>query len=473
MSRVGKLASQLRKTIFDLADNNKKRWSHFTGDAPLTFERFSQRLIEYKITKNPDDANSVWKVFKCSGREMQFRDFICFLQSEDIVDDDDDQDEQQSNGSRRQNITPTASLYAHRRDLIDHFLQLDPNADGYITQRQLSDYVVTNQIVNSPQDLSPILSRLNSGATNQVNYFLLMYEISQCQNDFEISNTQSNRSNANSPFDNKDRSPAVGGRGSLDPSIFGESSSQRQQKPQSGGRKELDDSIFGEVSPKRQQNEQQNVSHARNNLDPAIFGEKAERANIPEQPSIPLDLSNAKDCTDYDPDQTITLISKIANSKFKTVRDCFGTWRGQRDRLTWDDIYRGMVNDAKIEVSPEVVEALVDQYGGELTMSSFTRLVSDGARLNAPEPVREAPAPLTERDILLNKIAAGLKGKPAWEVSIKNSKNALDLVRNLKKFGINLKSEELRGPFEELGMKKIIDEIKQRQAPPKKRGAKK
>lgn len=475
MSRAGKLASQLRKTIFDLADNNKKRWSHFTGDAPLTFERFSQRLIEYKITKNPDDASNVWKIFKCSGREMQFRDFICFLQNDDIVDNDDEQEnEQPSGGARRTAITPTASLYAHRRDLIDHFLQLDPNADGYITQRQLSDYVVTNQIVNSPQDLKPILSRVTSGnMTNQINYFQLMYEISQCQNDFELATNQNSRSNASSPFDKPDRVPSAGGRGSLDPSIFGETTSQNQQQnPRSGARKELDDSIFGELSPKKQQNDQQNVSYARNNLDPAIFGEKVEKVNVPEQPSIPLDLSNAKDCTDYNPDQTISLISRIANGKFKTVRDCFQTWRGQRDRLTWDDIYRGMVNDAKIEVSPEVVESLVEQYGGELTMSSFTRFVSDGARLNAPEPVRAAPAPLTERDILLNKIAAGLKGKPSWEVSIKNSKNALDLVRNLKKFGINLKSEELRGTFEELGMKKIIDEIKHRQAPPKKRGAK-
>lgn len=471
MSRTSKLTNQLRKTIFELADNNKKRWSHFTGDAPLTFERFSKRLIEYKITKNPDDADAVWSAFKCSGKEMQFRDFICFLQSADAEVDDDIPEIPQGSAGKHPSSSPTASLYAHRRDLIDYFLQLDPNADGYITQRQLSDYCVTNQIVRSPQDLAAILTRVSTSSTsNSINYYSLMYEISQCQDDFELQ--AQSRGSTKSPFEKQERAPTAGGRGSLDPSIFGESTTTNNNQQTQNARKELDESIFGELSPNKKPQQTQQQNHARNNLDPAIFGEKVERASIPEQPSIPIDLSNSKDCTDYNPDQTISLIARIANTKFKSIRDCFGSWRGAHDRLSWDDIYRGMVNDAKLEVSPEVIESLVEQYGGELTMSSFTRFVSDGARLNEPEPVREAPPPLTERDVLLNKIATGLKGKTNWELQIKNSKNALDLVRNLKKFGIALKSEELRGTFEELGMKKIVDEIKKRQAPPKKRGAK-
>ncbi|OHT13572.1 hypothetical protein TRFO_03328 [Tritrichomonas foetus] len=463
MSRHAKLVSQTRKIILDLADNNKKRWSHFTGDAPLTFERFCQRLVDYKITKNPDDANFVWKRFNCSGKEMQFRDFICFLQSDDLPEEDDEP------YSGRPNLSPTASLFAHRRDLIDYFLALDPNADGYITQKQLSDFAVTNQIVHSPQDLSAILNRVNPSNSSTFNYYLLMYEISQCKDDFELNSKPSAK--PQSPFERQDKSPAVGGRGALDPSIFGESSPShltQQQQQHTGARRELDESIFGEKSPKKTTPQ----SNARKELDPSIFGEKAEKQAPIEQPTAPIDLSNARDCTDYNEDQTISLIARFANSKFRSLRDCFGTWRGNSDRLTWDDIYRGMVNDAKIEVSPEVVEALVNEYGGELTMSSFTRFISAGARINEPEPVREAPPPLTERDILLNKIATGLKGKPSWEISIKNSKNSLDLVRNLKKFGINMKSEELRSTFEELGMKKIVDEIKHRQAPPKKRGAK-
>ena len=465
MSRIGKLTNLLRQTIFDLADNNKKRWSHFTGDAPFVYSRFCQRLIDYKITKNPDEAELIWKTFKVRGKEMQFRDFICFLQSENAPDDGENEEGLQESNQ----MTPTASLYANRRELIEYFLSIDPRADGLITQKQFSDFAVSHHIVNSPHDLAAILNRVNPSNDSKFNYFLLMYELSQSHDNFELKYNSSSERFNRSPFQSQEKLHVDGGRSSLDPSIFGESHPSNSNAQNHGGRRELDESIFGERSPNRPVQQQ---SHARGNLDPSIFGEKQEIAQVIENPPAPIDLSNAKDCTDYNPDQTISLIARIANSKFKTIRDCFGSWRGGSDRLSWDDIYRGMVNDAKIEISPEVIENLVAEYGGELTMSSFTRFISDGARLNTPEPVRAAPKPLTERDILLNKLATGLKGKPSWEVSIKNSKNSLDLVRNLKKFGIIMKSEELRSTFEELGMRKIVEEIKQRQMPPKKRGAK-
>jgi hypothetical protein len=233
----------------------------------------------------------------------------------------------------------------------------------------------------------------------------------------------------------------AGGRGSLDPSLF----------PQAGAARSADG--------------------ARHELDPALFGPRQERAMVFEAPPAPIDLQNAKDCTDYDMEQSLSLVARVANAKFRSLRDCFGHWRGPCDRMTWEDIYRGMVTDGKVELSPEILERAVADYGSDLTVASFTRLISDGARLNVPEPVREAPPPPTDRDVLLNKISAGLKGKP-WEPVLKSSKNALDLARNMKKLGINMKSDELRAAFEALGIKGICNEIKQRQAPPKKRGSK-
>jgi hypothetical protein len=238
------------------------------------------------------------------------------------------------------------------------------------------------------------------------------------------------------------------------------------KKSNPGARFNLDPSIFGEHPAKSEFSRTE--TGARMQLDPAIFGQKPERTQVTAPPAAELDLSKAKDCTDYNQDQTLSLVARLASSKFRSMRDCFGSWRTTNDRLSWEDIYRGMVNDGKVEVSPEVLEVIVQDYGGELTVGGLTRMVSDGVRLNAPEPVREAPAALTERDILLNKVAKGLKGKE-WEPVVKGSKNALDLTRNLKKFGVEMKSDELRATFEQLGIKKICDEIKARQAPPKKR----
>lgn len=127
-----------------------------------------------------------------------------------------------------------------------------------------------------------------------------------------------------------------------------------------------------------------------------------------------------------------------------------------------------MAKDASIELDRDVLDSLAQAYGGNLTLASFTRMVTDGTRINAPEPIREAPPPPTKENILLTRIAKQLIGKK-WESEIKKSSNALDLAQNLKKLGITVKSDELRIPFNEMGMKNLIEEIKRLQAPPKKR----
>lgn len=268
-------------------------------------------------------------------------------------------------------------------------------------------------------------------------------------------------------FNSRQDSPQHGGgRKPLDPTVFGEKESGIPKPPTGHARRALDPSIFGEKECEKK--EAPHDRNARTNLDPSIFGEKPQYTAVEAAPLANLDLSKTKDCTEYSEDETISMIARVANAKFRSIRDCFGVWRGASDRLTADAIFVGMAEAANAELSRARIEDLVEAFGGPLTVSSFTRLVSEGARINAPEPVKAAPPPLTETDILLNRIAGELKGKP-WEPQIKASKNALDLSRNLKKLGVQVKSEDVRGVFEEYGMKKICAELKERQKPPKKR----
>ena len=485
MSRSSSLLAATRQAILDIADNNKKRWSHFSGDGPLTFDRFAKKLVELKITRNPDDAATVWQAFNPAGSEMQFREFIQFLQNDKLQASPAAEKSSSDGGAM-------AKLYEQRREFIDYCLGIDKRVSGTITEKQLTLFAMENGVVSKPGELFVVVSQVCKQKSGEIPYFKLMHKLTQMGGDDFVLETSGPRQHLDEDiFGGGETKSAkkAGGRSHLDPSIFGESQpkspaheskarqgldpsifgersgSTREPESRSGGRAQLDPSIFGEKSGSR---EAESRSGGRAQLDPSIFGEKHVEAGARAAPAAKIDLENAKDCTDYNADQTISLVARIANSKFKSIRDCFGSWRGGSDRLSWEDIYRGMVNDAKMEISPEIIESLVEEYGGDLTVSSFTRLVSDGARLNAPEPVREAPPPPSERDIMLDKIATALKGK-TWEVTVKSSKNALDLSRNLKKFGIDLKSEKLRGTFEELGIRKIVEEIKQRQAPPKKR----
>lgn len=355
-----------------------------------------------------------------------------------------------------------SAFRSYRRQLIDYCLYIDPDATGYINQRQLTDFCFDNKIIRQAEDLNSIMDKIDPQKTGRANYFRILYEVSLLDPGKGRRDSQQDETIFDDGTGKYPHTP--GGRKQLDPSIFGESTPHREPPSASGARRELDSSIFGEKSSPAQQN----TRGGRTELDPSIFGEKVEQQVVSQAPAAPIDLTKSRDCTDFNVDQTLSIIARVANAKFRTLRDCFGNWRGAGDRLTPDSIYRGMVTDGQIELNPIVVAQAVEQFGDSLTVSSFTRLVSEGARINAPEPVHEAPPPLTERDILLNKIAESLKGKK-WEISIKNSKNSLDLTRNLKSLGVNMKSEELRSTFETLGIKKIVAEIKQRQEPPKKR----
>jgi hypothetical protein len=414
-SRGALLITSTKRRIMDLADNNRRRWSQFTGDVPFTYSVFVKKLVDLQITRVPDEAKLVWPAFNVQGEEMQFREFVQFLQADTYFEP-----------SALPRLDPLASsestFHRCRKALIDFCLSIDYAVDGFITRKQLADFALSNSLVSNASELAPIMEKFDPSSSGKMNYFKLMDDI--CDRD------------------SAPRAPETHARNSLDPTIFGEKPSSGHGPKSDGGRKDL---------------------------DPSIFGAKPPPTVVREAPAATLDLTSARDCTDYNTEQSMSLIARVANSKFRSLRDCFGSWRTAGDRLSWEDIYRGMVTYAKVELKPEVLEAIAQEYGGDMTVGGFTRLVSDGARLNAPEPVREAPPPLTERDVLLNKIATGLKGKP-WEPAIKASKNALDLARNLKRLGCDMKSDELRAMFEGLGMKRICDEIRQRQAPPKKRG---
>jgi hypothetical protein len=430
-ARIPALIQETKQKIVDLADNNKRRWSQFTGDVPFSLRAFSRKLADFQITRNPDEAGAIWSAFNVRGSEMQFGEFVQFLQNANP--------EPAEAKSRPTSVL--VQLYRSRKPFIDYCLSADRSITGVITQKQLTEFALSNDIISRSSDLFPVIGRLDPSNTGKLNYFQLMVELCEYAGSDLMDDYLSSAADSKlPPLDSKQQSQ--GGRAHLDPSIF------------------TDPNAHGKAT-----------DGARHDLDPSIFGQKQERTRIFEAPPAPIDLASAKDCTDYNTEQSISLVARIANAKFRSLRDCFGHWRGPTDRLTWEDVYRGMVTDGKVELSPDVLESMVGEYGGELTVASFTRLVSDGARLNAPEPVREAPRPLTDRDVLLNKISTSLKGKP-WEAVIKPSKNSLDLVRNLKKLGVNMKSDELRATFEVLGIKGICDEIKQRQAPPKKRGSK-
>lgn len=483
------LCSQFRATLLSLSDNNLKRWKKFTGDFPMTKENFFQRIESIKFSNNKSEKLLLWEAFNAEGRELQFREFVSFIQSETSL----------PKAIKIENSDPSmilANVAASMRNYLDSFLDVDPNASGFVSQRDFAEILISRGAIRSLNEANRIIMSIDTNNSGRVNYFKLLLDASYVQSEprssrklLDPSILKKNESRIPAPgrrqIDSEGRErtngrkldPAIFGDRSqeepqeetrrgrcLDPSIFGEKACHEDTTQFQGARaRNLDPSIFGE---KRQENREASSHQGGRNLDPSIFGERVHE-DVVRKVEQEFDYSETKDGTEYNDDVCISLIAKIANTKFRTIRDCFGSWR-TGDRLSVNDIRIGVAKEGNVELSKSAIERIVNEFGGPLTVSSFTRLVSEGARINAPEPAAPLPPQKTETDELIEKLAAGLAGKD-WEAVIMSSKNALDLSRNLKKFDVNVKSEEVRGLFSELGMKNICRSIKEKQKPPKKR----
>lgn len=495
---------RIKQFFLSLSDTNMKRWKKLTADFPMTAERFSTRLIELNFSKDKMEHQIIYDSICSGAREMQFRDFVQFIQAETHKISSTYQPAGEGGISRPRFGLPQETresvldrLAKVRAQLLDDFLSQDNELRGYVSQRSLIESALKYGAIQSPVEMKSVITKVDPENTGKVNYFNFLYYVTihlenpqrDLQSEMSLKPTPQKNSFFDGSADHVSDNPSTGVRGKLDPSIFGGEktndiqirkqnrtldpaifggpSPDEEKKPVYARERNLDTSIFVGASPEETGNNPK--SGARGTLDASIFGEKEKTITVAPAPVEQIDISKTRDCTDFDQDQTISYIARFVNSKYRSLRDCFGSWRGGSDRLIGDDIWRNIAKEANVELPREVCNQIADEYGGQLTVASFTRLVSEGARINAPEPVRAPPPPLTEVDILLNKIAESLKNKP-WEPKIRYSKNAFDLSRNLKQLGLNMKSEELRGIFEEMGMKAIVNEIKERQKPPKKRG---
>ncbi|EAY15605.1 hypothetical protein TVAG_208840 [Trichomonas vaginalis G3] len=448
------LCAAFRSFLLQLAETNMKRWKKFTGDFPMTRDKFGQRVVDSKFTENPVEISVLWDAFNVEMNELQFREFVAFLQNEIP-----EQEVPRINTSDPMVLMNNVAL--QRRNVIDAFLQVDPGATGFVSQKEFTDVLISLRVASNPREVMPLIMTIDVNNTGHVSYYKLMYDSSFVKPESQRSTRKilDHSALTKSRGESRIPQPTHAGR-HLDPTIFGDKTIETQEAPRPG--RCLDPSIFGE---KHQEHAEQPARGGRN-LDPSIFGEKVHTEVVQNEP-INYDFSKTKDGTEYSEEVVISLIARTANTKFRSIRDCFGSWRNG-ERLEARDILLGMAQESNIELPLPTIDRLVSQYGGPLTVASFTRLVSDGARINAPEPVAAAPPPRTEVDDIIEKLAAGVKGK-VWENVIMPSKNALDLARNLKKLGVNVKSDEVRGLLAEMGMQGICNAIKEKNKPPKQR----
>ncbi|OHT07132.1 hypothetical protein TRFO_01231 [Tritrichomonas foetus] len=250
-------------------------------------------------------------------------------------------------------------------------------------------------------------------------------------------NSQYNNYNSSNNSPTPERRTTSGGRGRLDPAIFGESGPSR--------------SPIGSGSP-----------GGRHRLDPSIFGQKPQLEATPEQPVKHADdYVNADHIQGLTPGQLIELISKQVSRVSRGSKQCYSRWRGSHEHLDANDLRDGLARDANIVIPLRDLQLIVNQYGGPMNMSAFVRMLGDGSKFALENSSIDGMRRSTEDEAALIRIADQVIGTQ-WEDMIFRSRSAEDIVRGFAMIGVNTTENDIRTLTSKYGLMGFVDAIKAR-----------
>ena len=243
---------------------------------------------------------------------------------------------------------------------------------------------------------------------------------------------------------------------------YNTSPSINYRRSASGGRGRLDPAIFGE-NTSMQNKAATTSSGGRGRLDPSIFGQRPVNDGVPEQPIKHADdYVNAERVEGLTPNQLIELISKQVSRLYRGSKQCFTRWRGSKhDFLDANDIRDGLARDANILVPLSDLQVIVNQYKGPMAMSTFVRMLGDGSRFALNNSSIEGMKKTTEDEASLIRIADQIIGTQ-WEDMVIRSGSVEDIVKGFESMGVYTNEEDVNRLTAKLGRMGFVNAIRAR-----------
>lgn len=473
--RLRQLLTNIQREIMRLGSNNRDRWAVFSTDTELTQQQFASRLACFGFSVPPGDIATLWRATEVPRDRMQFGDFIRFLQTEGIHVPD----------VSPSTVSPSGlleTMKGNRRALLMKFVESDPTTTGQVTHRAFADICSWFGSAENQSDIKQLISQYDPLGTGVIEYFSLMsdlcymkrppglqvpsspkqtYDTTRSPTQMRSPTSDRSRTAPQREFTTPTRSP-VSPRldTSFSRSPMGSPVSPRTgYNTSSGGRGKLDPAIFGCSSPPRSPG---TSSGGRGRLDPAIFGQRTVSDDLPEQPMQRADdCINAERVSGLTPNQYIELISKQVSRISRGSKQCYAKWRGGHNLLDANDIRDGLAKDANILVPLRDIEMIVNHYGGPMNMSTFVRMLADGTRYAEQNSTIEGMKRVTEDEAVLMRISEQVIGTQ-WESLVLRSRSAEDIVRVFAEMGAEVTESEIGTLTSKLGKTGLVDAIKAR-----------
>lgn len=223
-------------------------------------------------------------------------------------------------------------------------------------------------------------------------------------------------------------------------------------------RSNLDSDIFAGLWKKGNTNPSYTArGGGRGKLDPLIFGEKPLSRMKFEQKQLEADeCKNAKTINGLSNSQISSLITKNVGRAFRGSKHAYEKWRGSEELLTPSNLRNGLARDCNIILPLDSLSQITSSYGINISHSGFVRMLADGAKYS--QDTSNHPTELTVDEVALRKIAQEIHGNE-WEDIILHSRSVEDIVRGLDSIDITVDPSEIRLLTSKLGKTGLIEAI--------------
>lgn len=503
---------QIQSRLMSLGNSNWNRWSMFSTEQNLSIDMFCSRINALGFEVSAQDMVTLWRAVGITKNEMDYNEFIRFMQANvsqnsqkslnDLFGTDTrivlnkfiDADQSVSGYVSFRAFTEICNYFSiPKSEILDLSSKYDEENTGYVKYfKLLADLSYSKEEIPTPKFNAPNLvipksdyndesfneySSSPSARNRRQNYDSQensspyrgyspdrrsqtysadyspdrkSYDYSPERRSFDYSPSAQNYS---SPL--PAQSPSSPGGRRLDPSIFGQYSPRSPPTPLSpsvGGRGKLDPAIFGQYSPKSPSSPS---SGGRGRLDPSIFGEKPVILYSEQEKFNADECPNCEQIRGLSPDELLSFISKQVSKYFKGGKSAFSRWRGGGDYLDVESLRNGLARDANVLIPRRDLEAVLDRYGGELNLSSFVRMLSDGS--SVPETRRGGGR--RSNDPAIQRIADQVKGD-AWEDVVIRARSAEEMCRGFNYIGMSVSENDVQTLMQKLGRSGFINAIR-------------
>lgn len=503
----------IKDKIHRLGNTNRSRWSAFSNNKEITIPQFCNRLEELDIVINRPTAATLWDYTKISPTSMKFGDFMKFISTDtdsipstlrihqskpktshaepndspvklqrpslgrnssppksDTFLQSIDSPISNSQPSPRQNpqspfSQPLTSsgiinvLKNNKRALLNKLIESDPSTTGYITHSAFSDICTW---FGEFSDIHSLIQIYDPKMTGLFCYFTLLSDLCTETSFSSAEHTPLPKSPVPeqrlSDFDSCEKIQQSSDIRSFS-SQFGRNTddmySSTRQISTAINKRSFDPSIFNQSSGTSSGNRS---SGGRGKLDPAIFGHRPTMDVVSQPQQIHADdITTAIQVNGLTLPQILADIEKHVSESGRSVKVVYNQWKGMRG-MEASDLRDGLAKDCNIVYPLSDLQAIVQRYGGCMSLGSFVRMIGDGREAGEQARNISGIQKMTADEAALARIADQIIGNRWEEAMLTGSVD--EAVSSLRSQGININPDDLRTLQQKLGKMGLVDAIK-------------